>query len=124
MTPSVAVKSVLVVDDHESVRVLLRDILEERGFQVFEAADGNEALKWCAALHFDVLIVDLIMPGREGIETIRELRGQQPEMKILAISGAVEGSYLRLARMLGANDTLRKPFDADTLVRKLEALLL
>src|SRR5436190_24022515 len=120
---TLALKSVLVVDDQEDLRVLLRDILEERGHHVFEAADGNEAVDWCAAVRFDLLIVDLIMPGREGIETIRELRQRQPELKILAMSGAVEGTYLRLAGKLGANDTLRKPFDADTLLRKIDGLL-
>ena len=123
MMPAVITKTVLVVDDHEDVRVLLRDILEERGYEVHEAADGAEALQSCASVRFDLLIMDLIMPGREGIETIRELRKQQPALKILAISGAVESCYLRLARLLGADDTLRKPFDGDTILYKLEELL-
>jgi CheY-like chemotaxis protein len=123
MTSPIALKSILVVDDHEDVRLLLREILEERGYEVLEAGDGSEAILSCASVNFDVLIIDLVMPGREGIETIRELRKFQPNLKILAISGAVEGSYLRLARMLGADDTLRKPFDAETLLRKLDALL-
>jgi CheY-like chemotaxis protein len=123
MSASLDVKSILVVDDHEDVRVLLRDILEERGYHVFEAADGNEALAWCASVNFDLLIMDLVMPGREGIETIRELRKQKPRLKILAISGTVEGCYLRLARLLGADDTLSKPFDAESMLGKLDALL-
>ena len=123
MTSAVTLASILVVDDHEDVRTLLHDILEERGFDVFEAADGGEALASCASVSFALLIIDLVMPGREGIETIRELRKHQPNLKILAISGAVEGTYLRLARLLGADDTLRKPFDGDALLAKVDALL-
>ena len=116
------VPSVLVVDDHEAVRVFLRDILEERGYTVFEAANGTEALAQLELVSFELAIVDLIMPEKEGIETIREMRTRRPEMKVLAISGAVEACYLRTARLLGADDTLRKPFAAGTLLRILDEL--
>jgi CheY-like chemotaxis protein len=115
-------KSVLVVDDSEDIRVLLRDILEERGYDVFEAANGKEALSKSQLLAFDVLITDLIMPEREGIETIRDLRALKPELKIIAMSGAVEACYLHAAKVLGADETLRKPFDAKTIVEAVDRL--
>ena len=122
MTSSPIAHSILVVDDHEDIRVLLRDILEEQGYQVFEAGDAKQALEQFGLVNFDLVITDLIMPEREGIETIRELRAMKPSLKILAISGAVEGCYLRTARLLGADEILRMPFEAETIVRTVERL--
>ena len=121
--PALAIdQSVLVVDDDEAIRVLLRDILEERGCLVFEAANGKEALAQFGQVRIDLLIIDLIMPEKEGIETIREVRALQPDVKILAISGAVEASYLQTARLLGADQSLRKPFAAEAILRLVEQL--
>lgn len=116
-------KSILVVDDHEEIRILLRDILEEHGYEVFEAADGKEALAKSQLLAFDLLITDLIMPEREGIETIRAMRAAKPELRILAISGAVEACYLQAAKVLGADATLRKPFPPEVILETVERLL-
>lgn len=116
-------KSILVVDDHEEIRILLRDILEEHGYEVFEAADGKEALAKSQLLAFDLLITDLIMPEREGIETIRAMRSAKPELRILAISGAVEACYLQAAKVLGADATLRKPFPPEVILETVERLL-
>ena len=66
--------------------------------------------------HFDLVVTDLVMPEREGIEIIQDMRRDQPELRIIAVSGAFGGGYLRLAKSLGANSTLTKPISPDQLV--------
>jgi CheY-like chemotaxis protein len=105
--------SILVVDDEADVRELLSEILEECGYQVFQAEDGKDALRCLHARQMDLIITDLIMPEQEGLETISRMRMEMPEMKIIAMSGSFEPSYLRVARLLGADRTLQKPFSFD-----------
>lgn len=105
--------TILVVDDEDDVRELLADILSEAGHRVRQAEDGKAAMLRLAELSVDLLITDLIMPEREGLETISRIRTERPEMKIIAMSGSFEPSYLRAARLLGADRTLQKPFSFD-----------
>lgn len=103
----------LVVDDEESVRHMLRRLLEGADFRVFEASNGNEALRVLDEDNVDLIIIDIIMPEKDGIETILEIRRRSPDLPIIAISGdshAPNIDYLESARKLGANYTLRKPF--------------
>lgn len=74
---------------------------------------------------FDLIITDLVMPKQEGIETIRLLRRDHPEVevKVIAMSGAFGGDYLRIAQYLGASKTLAKPVHADALLRTVEEAL-
>jgi YesN/AraC family two-component response regulator len=84
--------------------------------------DGGRAIAKLAAEPVDLLITDLVMPGQEGIETIAQARREYPQMKILAISGFSSGEYLRMAKVLGANETLAKPLDLAVLVERVRAL--
>ena len=102
-------RSVLVVDDDAKVRALIHAVLEEQGYYVLEAIDGKEACSHVTNHKTDLIITDLIMPEQEGLETIQWIRAASPDMKIIAMSGASEASYLRMARHLGANEILRKP---------------
>jgi DNA-binding response OmpR family regulator len=113
---------ILVADDEPDVRDLIREILQESGFEVVTASNGQQAMERLESLPIDLLIVDLVMPEQEGLETIRMLRKRRPEVKILAISGS-GALYLRVARLLGAQTTLQKPFTVDALVEKVTALL-
>jgi CheY-like chemotaxis protein len=115
--------TVLVADDEAEVRDLVRQILEPYGFKVHDANNGYEVLDNVERSHIDILILDLVMPGMEGIETLRKLRVRRPELKILAISGVFGGSYLACAKHLGANAALKKPFSCDALVSEVRALL-
>ena len=116
---------ILLIDDEATVRATLRDMLEEAGHEVLEAGDGDEGLAVLDANTADAVITDLIMPQKEGIETIREVRARFPAMKILAISGGSAGhmDYLEFAQKLGADKVLSKPLDFDELAQTVSALL-
>jgi hypothetical protein len=114
---------ILVVDDEESVRTLFRLTLAGAGYRVVEATNGKQALAIARARHFDLLVTDLVMPEREGIETIRTLRKEQPDLKIVAVSGAFGGMFLEVAKSIGANATLAKPISSDALLATVRSLL-
>ena len=110
---------VLVVDDNDDFRTLLRMALEREGFDVRTAANGQEALVLLQGRRADVMVTDIFMPGKEGIETISEVRKQFPGMRIVAMSGrpsATDFDPLSIAAELGAARTLKKPFDIDELI--------
>jgi CheY-like chemotaxis protein len=120
---------ILVVDDNEAFRVLLRQTLRKAGYEVAEACDGDEALRLFTANPVRLVITDVLMPEKDGIETIRALRRGGPPVKILAISGGGRlepRMCLSLAKMIGADRVLAKPFEPEPLlaiVRELVAEL-
>jgi CheY-like chemotaxis protein len=112
-----SVRTILVVDDEEGIQRLFQHILEAEGYTVLLASDGNQAVRLLKDRNdIDLVITDLVMPNCEGIETIRLIRGLYPGLKIVAISGAFAGQYLKLARILGADRTLAKPVEPEVLV--------
>jgi len=117
--------TIFVIDDDPAMRRLLARILTGAGHRVREAADGAQGLAAFAAAPADLVICDIVMPDREGIETIRELRAAAPQLPILAISGSGgPGSvYLRSAVSLGASAALAKPFRAQELLAAIAPLL-
>jgi two-component system, chemotaxis family, chemotaxis protein CheY len=117
---------VLVVDDEEPVRNGIRRSLERAGHAVFEAEDGVAALLCFAAGDFDVVVTDLVMPEKEGVETIGEMLRLRPQAKIIAMSGGGRlgpVDYLAVAKRLGAVSTLAKPFSQQELLDAIEATL-
>jgi len=116
-------RRILLVDDDPAIRELLRQVLEEAGYKVVDAGEGKEAIRVARTLHFDLLITDLVMPGREGIELIQHFRQSYSDVKIIAMSGAASGQYLRIANALGADAVLEKPFAMDALVAMVIRLL-
>jgi CheY-like chemotaxis protein len=118
--------SVLVIDDDAVTRTVVRAILESADHTVSEASDGHAGLAAYYLNPPDLVITDILMPGKDGIETIRELRVINPEIKIIALSGDVpfDGpSILKAAHLFGANEVLEKPFRNDELVRLVEDVL-
>lgn len=110
---------VLVVDDEELVRLTLRQMLESEGHEVLEARNGREAVAIQNETPADIVLTDIIMPEQEGIETIIQLRRQDPNLRIIAISGGGRMKnldFLRVAANVGADATLTKPFTTDELV--------
>src|SRR5438105_11786267 len=106
---------VLVVDDETSVRLAVRMILENAGHTVVVAECGHDAVSAIEAFSFDVLLVDIFMPGMDGLETIKIFRESAPEVPIIAMSGyALRGEttpdFFRRALDLGAALCLCKPF--------------
>ncbi len=105
---------VVIIDDDDAIREYARFILEEEGMNVFEAIDGNRGLAVATAHPPALVVTDLIMPDKEGIETIREIKAIFPDCGIIAMSGAANSdTYLSMARCLGAHRIVRKPFDRE-----------
>ncbi|MBI1915051.1 MAG: response regulator [Planctomycetes bacterium] len=104
---------VLVIDDNTTVRAVSRAILESVGYEVLEAADGTAGLDLLWEHGADLVLCDLLMPGQEGLETLRQLR-LRSDVPVIIMSGQAErldGSALfPIARLFGATNTLRKPF--------------
>jgi CheY-like chemotaxis protein len=116
---------ILVIDDEPQVRRLLSHILERAGHAVVEASDGMEGLTAARARRPDLVVTDILMPNKEGIETIRELRREVPKLPILVISGDPGSAlYLEMAKLLGAHAALTKPFRASDLLKAVEGLLM
>lgn len=118
---------ILIIEDDEQVRSLLREVLEDSGHEVMESSNGEEGLKKFGLAPAAVVITDILMPGKEGLETIRDLRSESPGTKIIAISGGLPGSGLNLldlARKLGASRILEKPFDIVDLVGAVNDVLI
>lgn len=116
---------IVVVDDDPTVLEGLQMRLEKAGHRVRTGANGEEAMAVVGASAPDLLITDIFMPVREGIETIIQARKAKPELKILAISGAGQTgslSYLKVARDLGADAVLAKPFTTQQLLEAVEEL--
>ncbi len=111
---------VLVIDDSPTVREMMRTALEPAGHEVLQAADGRIGVEVQRVLSCDVVITDLIMPEKEGFETILELRREWPQLEIIAVSGGSavlnKADLLRAARSFGAGQTISKPFTARQLV--------
>ena len=117
---------ILLVDDDESFRRMIRLSLDKLGHEVVEARNGAEALTLMKEGPPDILITDIVMPEKEGLEIIDEVRRKHPNMKIIAMSGGgrVNASdYLRIARALGADVVLAKPFSVDEMTASLNNLL-
>jgi DNA-binding response OmpR family regulator len=107
------VRRILVIDDDDQTRRMLRQALERAGYEVIEARTGREGAQRYRTTPIDLIITDILMPGRDGIEAIFELRRQDASVKIIAISG---GGYMgqltfqEIAAQLGARRTFAKPF--------------
>jgi CheY-like chemotaxis protein len=120
-TPELVARRILIVDDDAGVRRLLRRLLTAAGYEVQEATDGHVALEAYARQPSDVVITDIVMPGKEGLETIRELRRRAANVRIIAMSAGGDSGrglhdYLKMAKLLGAVQILPKPFSRDDLL--------
>ena len=119
--------SVLVVDDEDQIRQLIRETLEQAGYEVQEARDGKEGLDRYRAKAADLVIMDILMPDQDGLESIMTLRREFPAAKVIAITGGSDMigilNFLDVAKMLGARRTLQKTFDMKTLLEAAAAEL-
>ena len=118
---------ILIIDDDQPILDLLRMILEQAGYAVVTASDATEGLAWHRAFPADLIIADLILPGKEGLMLIADLVEESPEVKIIAISGGSNkvGShdYLEAAKRFGACSTLPKPFGVNDVLGVVQAWL-
>ncbi len=100
---------ILVIDDEEQIRTLLKKALEELGHEVAKASDGDAGLHLFRENQSDLVITDLMMPKKNGLETIRDLRAEFPEARIIAMTG-FDPARLSMALELGALRAIEKPF--------------
>lgn len=118
--------TILLVDDDQQFRSMLGAVLSRAGYEVQEACNGNEATEMYRSHQPDLVITDLIMPDKEGLETIREIRHSNPDARIIAMSGGGRNgfvSYLRVARTFGAQVVLDKPFSHQEILEAVRGVL-
>ncbi len=119
-------KRILVIDDDIQVRQMLKQMLEREGYEIVDAADGAKGIRLYRDEPTDLVITDIIMPEKEGLETIMELKRDFPDIKIIAVSGGGRvdaGNYLEIARRWGVDRTFTKPFDRTELLEAIQQLL-
>ena len=109
--------NILIVDDEESIRKILREFLELAGFNVVCAENGLDAIAKASEDNYDLVITDLVMPDRNGLELILDIKKLEPRPKIIAMSGGggIRGryDYLEISEIVGAEKVLRKPFSME-----------
>jgi CheY-like chemotaxis protein len=116
---------ILVIDDDANLRGIFAEMLTTAGYEVVEASDGKEGVRLYRQAPFDLVLTDLLMPEKDGLEVVMELRKDFPEVKIITLSGgnAYGHSSLETSRLLGASRTLRKPFKEDQLLEAVREVL-
>jgi len=114
---------VLVVDDNPDMRESTRQLLQRLGYEVETAPDGAAALRAHMARYVDVVLTDIFMAGKEGLETIAAFKREWPFVRVIAMSGGGErakNDYLKAASQIGADATLQKPFSLESLKAALD----
>ena len=114
---------ILIVDDEPQVRELLSVKMQQRGYRVGEAANGQEAIDKLAEGGFELVISDIMMPERDGLEVIMYLKQQQPRVKIIAISAPGNEIFLNSAKALGASRIFLKPFSLEEIAVAVDELI-
>ena len=117
---------ILIIDDEPHILLMLKKMLERAGYEIDLASNGKEGLRLFQNKPSDLVITDIIMPEKEGLETIREMRRIQSELKIIAMSGGGKISaenYLETAKIFGASRIIEKPFSQQHMVSTVNELL-
>lgn len=126
MKAGMAKSKILIIDDEPQIRAMLRQMLEREGFEVIDASDGRQGIRLYRESPADLVITDIVMPEKEGLETIMELKKDYPDVKIIAISGGRKigyGEYLGMAELFGAVKTFAKPVQREDLFGAIRELL-
>ena len=121
-------KRILIAEDEKDIRTACRRILERAGYAVLEAGNGEEALQFLKNQPVDILITDIVMPEKDGIELIQEISDDYPHVRVIAVSGggahpAFADNYLKTTKALGAEITLKKPFTPEDLLTAVKSIL-
>jgi len=114
---------VLIIDDDAELAAMLREYLERDGFRIRTAGDGNRGIDLLSQSPADLVILDVMLPGRQGFEILRELREQHPQLPVLMLTARGTAIDRILGLELGADDYLAKPFDPRELAARLRAVL-
>ena len=119
-------KRVLVIDDDDAIRLFIRRVLEHHRYEVMEARDGDEGIRVYRSSKPDLVLLDLYMPEKDGLETLKELRQEKPPPKVVTMSGGgpkYDVTILQSARFLGSNSALVKPFSIGELLELVRGML-
>ncbi len=116
-------ETILLVEDHPALRTAGREVLERLGYRVLEAADGREALEVYAAEPVDLVLTDVVMPGMGGAALVEALRQQNPDVKVVAITGYGEDQEVKYIRQAGVLEVVRKPFEVEHLAEVIRRML-
>lgn len=114
---------ILVVEDDKNTRKLMCAVLKQHGFQIFDAADGMEALQVMEKEHVDLVVLDLMMPKMDGYELTRQLRQTWENLPILMVTAKQESVDKRKGFLVGTDDYMTKPVDEEEMVLRIKALL-
>ena len=117
---------ILIIDDEAMIRDLLVNILERQGYETITASGGKDGIKIYRENPTDLIITDLLMPEKDGLETIMDLRREFHDVKIIAMSGGGKvdpETYLQIAKTMGAIETIAKPFDRKELLKTIREIL-
>lgn len=116
---------ILIIDDEAPIRAMLKQMLEKEGYTVEEAKNGDAGLEFVGHSPIDLVIVDIFMPSKDGLEVILELQKNFPHIKIIAISGGSRRGpdYLPIAKKFGAQHFLAKPFGRQELLSAVGSVL-
>ena len=112
---------VLLVDDDEDLLEIVSERLKNRGMDVDTVGNAEEALLWMAKKHYDAIILDFLMPGMDGFETIRTIRKQQPHIRILLVTGQMPNDDGKNAIQMGAYLVFEKPADLEVLAKSIRS---
>jgi len=118
--------SILVIDDDAAVSRTLSLMLTRGGYQVSTAASGRKGLELLASGGFDLVLTDIIMPELDGIEAIRRIRDDYPDLRVIAMSGGGQihkADFLHMAQVLGADRVIEKPVRSERLLELVKAAL-
>lgn len=119
-------KTILIIEDDHHILLMIKRMLEPLGYEIKLASDGMEGMEMFRDFKVDLVITDIIMPEKEGLEIIREMRRERPKLKIIAMSGGGKISadnYLETAKIFGAEIILEKPFTRKQMVSAVQDLL-
>ena len=115
--------TILVVDDEEEIRALLAEVLQTEGRKILQARNGQGALRWVDSLPVDLVILDLMMPEMDGVETFRRIHAAHPELPVVIVTGYTESDLIVKVLGIGPFTVLSKPVDVHTLRKVVNQIL-
>ncbi len=117
---------ILIIDDDESIRSVFKRFLTGRGYEVEVASDGRKGLRFLEEVDVDLVLTDIMMPETDGLEVVMSIRGQEPNIPVIAMSGGMHAmpmDFLPMAKKFGAQKVLYKPIELDDLQTAIDEVL-
>lgn len=115
--------NILIVDDQFGIRVLLTEVLQKEGYETFQAANGPQALSLAANHEIDLVLLDMKIPGMDGIEILKKLKEMNPDIRAIIMTAYGELDLIEKAKELGALTHFAKPFDIDDIRKAMKKYL-